>query len=215
MARQVGEEFVEEVYPSENVQVVQPDQGEPAAVVYAAEVVPEPKIETEVEEIPEVENEIEPAEERHHDEEGSEEVVDNADDHVDDEMDLEVDSTEEPATEVGTTTEMPSEEQMTTLPPFDFDYIADPARENEAGPELETSQNPDWEQKDVVIMNKPTSDHCMEMNNDMFINVMSTLLTTRTYFETKTVTQFNTALFKSEGGCLPSDVNQVFSSSCI
>ena len=47
MARQVGEEFVEEVYPSENVQVVQPDQGEPAAVVYAAEVVPEPKIETE------------------------------------------------------------------------------------------------------------------------------------------------------------------------
>ena len=69
MARQVGEEFVEEVYPSENVQVVQPDQGEPAAVVYAAEVVPEPKIETEVEEIPEVENEIEPAEERHHDEE--------------------------------------------------------------------------------------------------------------------------------------------------
>merc|ERR1711983_82981 len=72
VARQVGEEFVEEVYPSENVQVVQPDQGEPAAVVYAAEVVPEPKIETEVEEIPEVENEIEPAEERHHDE-----VVDN------------------------------------------------------------------------------------------------------------------------------------------
>ena len=208
---------MEEVYPSENVQVVQPDQGEPAAVVYAAEVVPEPKIaivETpaEIEEIPEVDNEIEPVEERHHEEE-VEEVVDNADDHVDDEMDtLEVESTEQPEV---TTTEIPLDEMtMTTLPPFDY-YDADPARENETGPELETSQNPEWEQKDVVIMNKPTSDHCMEMKNDLFINVMSTLLTTRTLFETKTVTQFNTALFKSEGGCLPSDVNQVFSSSCI
>ena len=209
MARQVDEEFVEEVYPSENVQVVQPDQGEPAAVVYAA-VVPEPKIEEvpEVQEIPEIEvkipeNEIEPVEER------QEVEVDNADDHVDDEMDEAI--TEQP--DQDTTTEMPVEELMTTLPPFDYDS-ADPARENEEGPELETSQNPGWEQKEVVIMSKPTKDHCMEMSNDLFINVMSTFLTTLTQFETKTVTEINTALFKSEGGCLPSDVNQVFSSSC-
>ena len=242
MARQVDEEFVEEVYPSENVQVVQPDQGEVAAVVYAAVVHPEPKEEViepipepiedtpepiepkedtiedipePVEDILEIENEIS-AETRHeHEVEHEHEEVDNADEHVNDEMD-DQESTEQPEQ---TTTELPEIDLYTTLPPFDYDS-ADPARENEEGPVieetepiLETSKNPEWEQKDVVIMHKPAE--CMDMKNDLFINIMSTILTTLTQFETETVTSVNTALFKSEGGCLPSDVNQVFTSSCI
>ena len=57
--------MVEEVYPSA-VQVVQPDQGEPASVVYASSIVESRNEETDAE--------IEP----------SENTIDNSDSHVDD-----------------------------------------------------------------------------------------------------------------------------------
>ena len=53
------------------------------------------------------------------------------------------------------------------------------------------------------------------MKNDLFINVMSTILWTMTETETVTVNGLNSVLFKSEGGCLPSDVTEMFSSSCV
>ena len=56
----------------------------------------------------------------------------------------------------------------------------------------------------------------MEMkNNNLFMNVMSTIISTITEYEYTTVSGLNSVLFKSKGGCLPSDVNEMFSSSCV
>jgi len=90
---------------------------------------------------------------------------------------------------------------------------ANPARDNPDGPEIELESS--WEEKEVVIK-QSVDTKCMEMkNNNLFMNVMSTLITTITQYETATVNGLNSVLFKSEGGCLPSDVDVMFSSSCV
>lgn len=200
--RQV-EEFVEEVYPSDNVQVVQPDQGEKASVVYPTIV------------------EEEPVAARHHGhqveheevtDEVHEEVEDNGDEHVDDFEDQEEVTTTAPNagdSEEESTTFEPVESEMTTMPMLEIEDHEDvnPARENHDAPVLLESS---YEEKEVVIKQKVNHNNCMEMNNDLFINVMSTIYETVVQYETKVETKLNTVLFKSEGGCLPSNVNEMF-----
>jgi len=90
---------------------------------------------------------------------------------------------------------------------------ANPARENPDGPVVELESS--WEEKEVVIKQNVNTE-CMEMkNNNLFMNVMSTLISTMTEYEYTTVSGLNSVLFKSEGGCLPSNVNEMFSSSCV
>merc|ERR1712203_804614 len=106
-----------------------------------------------------------------------------------------------------TTTSDPEMAEMTTMMEENYELEeANPARENLDGPILESS----WEEKEVVITNSIDT-KCMDMKNDLFINVMSTILWTMTV----TVNGLNSVLFKSEGGCLPSDVTEMFSSSCV
>jgi len=236
------EEVVEIIEASENVQVIQPD--EVAAVVYAS-VVHKSKedepilVEQVIEELNEVEpfeDEIESrteipevktyahevAEETEHEGE-----VDNTDELVrENSFDLNFEDEtqgEMATTEVAevrhyahelddeTTTSDPEMAEMTTMMEEDYELEeANPARENLDGPILESS----WEEKDVVITNSIDT-KCMDMKNDLFINVMSTILWTMTETETVTVNGLNSVLFKSEGGCLPSDVTEMFSSSCV
>ena len=211
-----AEEEVEEVYPSENIQVIQPDMGEIAAVVYPTVVKAskENEIEPEVAEIETEVNEIEPQVPEVRQEE---EHVDNSDSHfneVDDTADESADATAEMTTlsavDEEMTTELPEE---TTINDQIFEESANPAkRENENAPILLESS---WEEKDVVIKQKNNHKNCMEMNNDLFINVMSTIFTTLTEFEYSTVQGLNSVVFKSEGGCLPTNVNELFTSSCV
>lgn len=235
------EEVVEIIEASENVQVIQPD--EVAAVVYAS-VVHKSKEEEPilVEQVIEELNEVEPfedelesrteipevkkyaheaAEETEHEGEidNTNELVreNNFDLNFEDETQGEMATTE--VSEVRhyahelddeTTTSDPEMAEMTTMME-DFDLEeANPARENLDGPILESS----WEEKEVVITNSIDT-KCMDMKNDLFINVMSTILWTMTETETVTVNGLNSVLFKSEGGCLPSDVTEIFSSSCV
>merc|ERR1711988_1355403 len=90
---------------------------------------------------------------------------------------------------------------------------ANPARESSDRPIIELESS--WEEKEVVIKQNVNT-KCMEMkNNNLFMNVMSTIISTITEYEYTTVSGLNSVLFKSEGGCLPSDVNEMFSSSCV
>jgi len=235
------EEVVEIIEASENVQVIQPD--EVAAVVYASVVhkskEDEPIL---VEQVIEELNEVEPFEDEIEsrteipevktyahkvaDESEHEGEVDNTDELVrensfdlnfEDETQGEMATTE--VSEVRhyahelddeTTTSDPEMAEMTTMME-DYELEeANPARGNLDGPILESS----WEEKEVVITNSIDT-KCMDMKNDLFINVMSTILWTMTETETVTVNGLNSVLFKSEGGCLPSDVTEMFSSSCV
>jgi len=227
------EEIVEIVEASENVQVIQPDEGEPAAVVYASVVhksrEEEPVvIEQELEELSEAEpfedelelesrtEENELARNDHENLVYHHEQVDNADELVstefDDESEGDMITTEIASDE--TTTSEPEMSEMTTimeeLPDYELEEV-NPARENLEAPILLESS---WEEKEVVITNSIDT-KCMDMKNDLFINVMSTLVSTVVKTETVTVNGLNSVLFKSEGGCLPSDVNEMFSSSCV
>ena len=190
MKRQLEE--VEEVYPEENVQVVQPEQVEPASVVYPVQ---------EVAEVRHHEHEV-----NHESSESSESIeeVDNADEHFEKISDEDLEMT----TLANEVTTVENEAEMTTT--FDYFDEADPARENEDAPVLLESS---WEEKEVVIQQKINQNNCMEMNNDLFINIMSTLVTTVTQFHTKI--ESNTVLFKAEGGCLPNNVDEIFTSSCM
>ena len=114
------------------------------------------------------------------------------------------------------TTEMASDETTTFEPEMttiidEFEEEANPARENLDAPILLDSS---WEEREVVI-EQSINTECMDMKNDLFINVMSTIISTMTEYETTTVNGLNSVLFKSEGGCLPSNVNEMFSSSCV
>merc|ERR1712223_370610 len=212
--REIGEEeeVVEIVEPSQNVQVITSDLGEPAAVVYPTIVhqsreAEESNVEVEYEdnEVSEpFHDELESAEVRHHEHE----EIDNADDHVNDFEDEEKDDM--------VTTEMASDETTTFEPEMttimeEFEEEANPARENLDAPILLDSS---WEEREVVI-EQSINTECMDMKNDLFINVMSTVISTMTEYETTTVNGLNSVLFKSEGGCLPSNVNEMFSSSCV
>jgi len=260
VARQVEvEEIVEIVEASENVQVIQPDLGEPAAVVYPTivhqsredefildeqklEEVPEMELfedeveartdkaevrhhEQEIEDDDEekiesfedeVEARTEKAEPRHHEHEIEDD--DEEDEHVsDDSSDLELedenqDEVVEPeVVSDETTTFEPEFYEITTI--MDNYEEANPSRENPDGPILELESS--WEVKEVVIR-QDVNTKCMEMkNNNLFMNVMSTLISTMTEYEYTTVSGLNSVLFKSEGGCLPSNVNEMFTSSCV
>lgn len=189
--RQV-DEIVEEVYPSDNVQVVQPDQGEKASVVYPTTIV-----------------EQEPAlAARHHEhiDDEHDQVQDNGDEHVDEFMDEEL-TTSNPNDDQEDSTTL--EPEMTTIA-VDFEdhhEEVNPARENPQAPVLLESS---YEEKEVVIKQKVNHNKCMEMNNDLFINIMSTVYETVVQYETKIENKLNTVLFKSQGGCLPSNVNDLF-----
>lgn len=199
-----AEETVEEIYPaSEKVQVVQPHQAEPAAVVYPTVVQDQPEL-------------------RHHDHEtDNEPAIDNADEHVDDEVDEDVvvATTESMTADKEETTILEVEPEVTTTS-YDYDDLeANPARHNEVdGPvvtvvetELDSSQH--WEERNVVIRQKTNHNHCMEMNSGLLISVLSTVLTTVTQTEVTTVNAgVNTVLFKADGGCLPSNVDDMFTS---
>jgi len=105
-----------------------------------------------------------------------------------------------------------NEEPEDTTVIEDFEE-ANPARESSDGPIIELESS--WEEKEVVIKQNVNT-KCMEMkNNNLFMNVMSTIISTITEYEYTTVSGLNSVLFKSEGGCLPSDVNEMFSSSCV
>jgi len=235
------EEVVEIIEASENVQVIQPD--EVAAVVYAS-VVHKSKEEEPilVEQVIEELNEVEPFEDELESRTEIPEVKTYTHEQEADETEGEVDNTDElvrenafdlnfedetqgemATTEVSevkhyahelddeTTTSDPEMAEMTTMMEENYELEeANPARENLDGPILESS----WEEKEVVITNSIDT-KCMDMKNDLFINVMSTILWTMTETETVTVNGLNSVLFKSEGGCLPSDVTEMFSSSCV
>ena len=149
---------------------------------------------------------------------GSEQIVkDNSDDLVDQ---LEEEVTASPDLEQEYTTSDSVQEETTFMPAELYHHEeANPARENEDVPlpveNEEVVLDSSWEQKDIIIRQKVNHQNCMEMNNDLFIHVMSTLYTTFTHWETVSAQGVNTVLFKSEGGCLPSNVNEVFSSSCV
>jgi hypothetical protein len=289
VARQIlpPDEIVEIVEPSENVQVIQPDLGEPAAVVYPTIVhqsredefiLAEQKLE--VPEIEPFEDEIEAitdkAEVRHHeheiedddeddehdehehqdieheeneheedeheedeheedeherdehkeDEHGEDEHKedaheedehehvsdDNSDSKFEDENQDEVVEPEVYSAEETTTFE-PDFYEITTMIEESIMEEANPARENPDGPVVELESS--WEEKEVVIKQN-VNNGCMEMkNNNLFMNVMSTLISTLTEYEYTTVSGLNSVLFKSEGGCLPILQTLHFSSSCV
>merc|ERR1711997_644661 len=90
-----------------------------------------------------------------------------------------------------TTTSDPEMAEMTTMMEENYELEeANPARENLDGPILESS----WEEKEVVITNSINT-KCMDMKNDLFINVMSTILWTMTETKTVTVNGLNSVLF--------------------
>merc|ERR1712109_365698 len=270
VARQLEEEeIVEIVEASENVQVIQPDLGEPAAVVYPTIV-----HESREDEHKEDENEQAEHEEDEHDEDEHEEDEHEDDEHKDDEHkedeheedehkedeheqdEHEVDEHEEDEHEQvsddNSDSELEDENQVlddepepevsdesNTLEPETYTYEpetytfepktyneepedttvvedfeeANPARESSDGPIIELESS--WEEKEVVIKQNVNT-KCMEMkNNNLFMNVMSAIISTITEYEYTTVSGLNSVLFKSEGGCLPSNVNEMFSSSCV
>jgi len=281
VARQLEEkEIVEIIEASENVQVIQPDLGEPAAVVYPTIVhesredefiLDEQKLEVPAFEDEEIEARTDKAEVRHHkdEEEEHEEDEHEEDEHEDDEHkgdehkedeheedeheeDEHEEDEHEQVSDDNSDSELEDENQVlddepepevsdesNTLEPETYTYEpetytfepktyneepedttvikdfeeANPARESSDGPIIELESS--WEEKEVVIKQNVNT-KCMEMkNNNLFMNVMSTIISTITEYEYTTVSGLNSVLFKSEGGCLPSDVNEMFSSSCV
>ena len=94
---------------------------------------------------------------------------------------------------------------------------ADAARENL---NVEGSLEENWELKDVRVKmlarSNQSGDKCLEdsANEGLFFTILSTIYVTITEYATSTVPGSNTVLFKSSGGCLPSNVQELFTASC-
>ena len=94
---------------------------------------------------------------------------------------------------------------------------ADAAREN---PIVEGSLEENWELTDVRVKmpgrSNQSGDKCLEDAADqgLFFTILSTMYVTITEYATSTVPGSNTVLFKSSGGCLPSNVQELFTASC-
>ena len=91
---------------------------------------------------------------------------------------------------------------------------ADAARE---APEVSDSLDEQWELKEIALkMNGRSSDTCFDTNEDggLFFTIFSTIYTTITEYQTEMETETNTVLFKSSGGCVPTDVHEMFTATC-
>ena len=91
---------------------------------------------------------------------------------------------------------------------------ADAARE---APEVSDSLEEKWELKEIALkMNGRSSDTCFDTNDDggLFFTIFSTIYTTITEYQTEMEIETNTVLFKSSGGCVPTDVHEMFTATC-
>jgi hypothetical protein len=117
------------------------------------------------------------------------------------------------------TTEMNIVDETTMMTPVDeqvnpaFRHHGD---ESEA-PEVEDSFATNWEQKEIILGLDGKDDNCFDMSDtaQRFITVISRILVTTTRYETVTVKGAeNSLLFKAAGGCLPTNVNDLFTRPC-
>ena len=92
---------------------------------------------------------------------------------------------------------------------------ADAAREST---EIQDSLEEQWELKEIALkMNSRSSGNtCFDANQDggLFFTIFSTIYTTLTEIHTITEDGTDTVIFKSSGGCVPSNVQELFTASC-
>ena len=121
-----------------------------------------------------------------------------------------------------TTTGSPDTTETTTTGYEDetttFEIPADAARQDEFGPIIEDSLEQNWEEKEVVLRLRPNQNRGCNMDHmeddQLFINVFSTIVSTLTQYETVTQVQTSQVVFKSEGGCFPQNAQELFTTTC-